>query len=751
MAGALHTALNTLDTSVHPAASALLYAGAALSGMAIAGLAPSPTKPGAAAVRSVPVEPATDGQSAVYRNGRIDELCKDFQGARSVREAWERTVEAFATLPCAGQRERLDTIQQEVTFTNREGEEVTRKTEKWIMSEDFTWQTYEQVHQRVLGIAAGLGQLFEDIGHPVEREGANASGRVMGIFADTSPEWMQVCMAAARTGVPLATVYATLGVDAVAYAVTHTSMNVLVVDAALLGKAAELPAGRKLDNAGEEYNAHCRSLKAVVCIGEPSEEDVRAAERAGLVVMTLDDLRVSADVEDFPGVEVVPDPSDIAVVMFTSGTTGLPKGVVITHSNLCGAVAGLGGCVPDLDHHDSYLAYLPLAHVLELAAELTVLAHGGRIGYGSKDTLVSSSPRIPVPRPGVPAVKGDAAALAPTVMAAVPAVMEKIRAGVNKKVASRGGLLKTLFDIAYKQKSAAMARGNTTPFWNWLLFDRIKREALGPNLRAMLSGGGPLNGETQEAMGVVLGVPVGQGYGLTETCGCGTIVWLNDRTFGRAGAPVLSCDIKLMDWEEGGYTTDSMPPRGEVCISGACVAEGYYNAPEQTREVFVHEDGRMWFRTGDIGEMDAEGVLRIIDRKKDLVKLSHGEYISLGKMESVYSMVDSVSNIAVHGHGENAYCVALVVPDVDACAAKHGTSKDMSLEDAAHDEDIRAAVLKDIKAMAKKKGLGVYEIPRKIALVGEEWTPDNVLTASMKLRRKVVYKRYSDKLDELYE
>ena len=177
-------------------------------------------------------------------------------------------------------------------------------------------------------------------------------------------------------------------------------------------------------------------------------------------------------------------------------------------------------------------------------------------------------------------------------MAAVPAVMERLQNTVNSKVESAGALTQKLFKLAYYYKSKAVENGQTSPFWDWLIFDKIRTQALGGRVRIMLSGrlacliqrrtsfgmhifaikftgGGPLAGDIQRFMNVVFCCPVGQGYGLTETAGAGTIVWPNERKLGRVGPPVLCCDIKLVDWEEGGYTSKDKPnPRGEVCISG---------------------------------------------------------------------------------------------------------------------------------------------------------------------------------------
>ncbi|CAE7787330.1 ACSL4, partial [Symbiodinium sp. KB8] len=202
--------------------------------------------------------------------------------------------------------------------------------------------------------------------------------------------------------------------------------------------------------------------------------------------------------------------------------------------------------------------------------------------------------------------------------------MNKIRGTISSRVEKAGGLKKVLFNWGFNAKAKALKKGGSTPFWDRLLFDKIRTAALGGRTRLIVSGGGPLSGDVQRFMNVVFCCPVGQGYGLTETCAASSIVWADDRNVGRVGPPLLVNDIKLIDWPEGGYFSDKSGsgfPEGEVCIAGDNISLGYYAQPDLTREVYVTDkDGRRWFRTGDIGRIHPDGVLQIIDRKKDLVK-----------------------------------------------------------------------------------------------------------------------------------
>ena len=649
-------------------------------------------------------------------------------------------------------------ITQTVTFKNREGEDVTRSVEKWVMAPEYTWKSYSEVAASVTAVGAGLYNKLEELAANATEEEPMPHKRV-GIFAETKAEWAQTAFGAFRHGIPIITVYATLGPDAVAYAVTQTGVAVMVADADLLQVIASCKAGRQVPtgNGDDTYDAHCSSLKTVVYIGAEADLDGPSAEAlqaAGVEVIAFAALEASGKTSPIvDSEETMPTPDSIANIQYTSGSTGLPKGVVIRHKHLVAGVAGVGASLPQLSSTDRYIAYLPLAHILELLAELTLYSRGASVGYATKDTLVASSQRIPVAdeENDVPLVKGDGAVLQPTVMAAVPAIMEKIRRGISAKIAAKGPVVSWLFKTGFQRKSEALAGGNKSPFWDRLLFDKIRTEALGGRVRMMISGGGPLNKETQQFMNVVFNCPVGQGYGLTESMGAGTIVWPHDREFSLVGPPVQSVDIKLRDWPEGGYFTKVDPPRGEVMLSGGVVADGYYELPEKTASDFITDesDGRVWFCTGDIGEFNEQGVLRIIDRKKDLVKLVTGEYISLGKIESTMLLCPYITAIMAYGDGDASAAVAVVTPDVAAIRAKFPDQS--SIEDMAASPEVNALILGDLKRIAKLKNFPKPETPSKLLIATEEWTPESgLVTASLKLKRRALMDKYADELIALY-
>jgi len=245
------------------------------------------------------------------------------------------------------------------------------------------------------------------------------------------------------------------------------------------------------------------------------------------------------------------------------------------------------------------------------------------MGYGNPRTLVDTSVRN---------CKGDIREFKPTILVGVPAVWETVRKGVLGKVNASNPIVKNMFWAGMKAKSAALASGipgseSVAGLLDSVIFNKVK-DATGGRLRICLNGGGAISTETQRFISLAI-TPMINGYGLTETCGMGAITDPGAWTDEAVGEVTGSVELKLVDFADAGYYATNNPPQGEVWIRGAAVTEGYLDLEEENRESFT-KDG--WFKTGDIGEFDNKGQLRIIDRKKNLVKTQGGEYIALEKV-----------------------------------------------------------------------------------------------------------------------
>lgn len=365
---------------------------------------------------------------------------------------------------------------------------------------------------------------------------------------------------------------------------------------------------------------------------------------------------------------------------------------------------------------DVLLAYLPAAHILEFAFENACINWGAQMGYGNPKTLSDTSVRN---------CKGDIRELRPTVMVGVPAVWESVKKGIMAKVEAGGGLTKKVFWGAVWAKDRLLQYGLPgADLLDAVVFKKVK-DATGGRLRICLSGGGPIAKETQRFLSLTI-TPMLNGYGLTETCAMGVVMDPRHWTDKAMGDLTGSIEVKLVDFADASYFVTNKPnPQGEIWIRGAPVMAGYYNDEEQTKEALT-PDG--WFKTGDIGEFDHNGHLKVIDRKKNLVKTLNGEYIALEKLESVYRSAPIVQNICVYADAQQTKPVAIIVP-VEAVlqqlAAKLGVAGN-GIEDLSLNSKIQSAVLKELQQTGRTGGLSGIEIIEGVVLSDEEWTPQNV-------------------------
>ncbi|KAH7971733.1 hypothetical protein HPB52_002390 [Rhipicephalus sanguineus] len=446
-----------------------------------------------------------------------------------------------------------------------------------------------------------------------------------------------------------------------------------------------------------------------------------------------------------------PTPDDVAIIMFTSGSTGTPKGVMFTHAGLVSAVHSFAvGCqrFGVSTCNDTYVSYLPLAHMFELIAELHLFAVGARMGFSSPLTLTDNATAL---ARGCP---GDVTLLRPTQIATVPLILDRLVKGISDAAASKGAMFKAFFDYAVEYKNFWINRGFDTPILNRLIFKKTSA-ILGGNVKAVACGSAPLSAHTRRYLQVCLCCPVAEGYGLTETAGAATIMDAEEVRENSVGGPLPKCYIRLVDWEEGNYSVSDKPnPRGEILVGGPGVAKGYFKNEELTRESFREESGIRWFYTGDVGEIFPDGTLKIIDRKKDLVKLQYGEYVSLGRVETILKTCPLVDNMFAYGSSLHTYLVAFVTPNykqILRLGMQHGKKENATLKELCEDGDVSKAAVDLILAFARASGLQKTEVPLKIKLCPEEWMPDSgLVTPTLKLRRKPLQMHYQRDIDEMY-
>ncbi|XP_015234273.1 PREDICTED: long-chain-fatty-acid--CoA ligase 3-like [Cyprinodon variegatus] len=632
-------------------------------------------------------------------------------GVDTLDKMFEYAARRFPNRDCLGTREVL---------SEEDEPQPNGKVFKKVILGNYNWLTYEEAYHAAKCFGSGLAALNQKPHHNIA------------IFCETRAEWVIAAQACFMHNFQLVTLYATLGPKAIAHGLNETEVTHIITSKDLLQSR----------------------LKAILCDVPRLQYiivvDVKPTSWSdmprGITVYSMEAVKelgskpVNLDRRQ-------PEPSDIAVIMYTSGSTGIPKGVMISHGNLIAGIAGMAERIPNLNETDTYIGYLPLAHVLELSAELVCISHGCRIGYSSPQTLADQSSKI---KKGS---KGDTSVLKPTLMASVPEIMDRIYKNVMTKVDEMSKFQKTLFVLAYNYKIEQISKGYSTPLCDRFVFHRV-RSLLGGNTRVLLSGGAPLSAATQRFMNVCMCCPVGQGYGLTETCGAGTISGAWDYSTGRVGAPLVCSEITLKDWEEGGYhSTDKPNPRGEILIGGPNVTMGYYkNEGKNHEDFFVDSKGQRWFCTGDIGEFHPDGCLKIIDRKKDLVKLQAGEYVSLGKVEAVLKNCPLIDNICAYANSEESYVISFVVPNHKQLM---GLAEQVQIkgtwEELCNNPRMEREVLRIINEAAISGKLERFEIPKKIRLSAEPWTPETgLVTDAFKLKRKELKKHYQEDIERMY-
>ncbi|AQK57326.1 AMP-binding protein [Zea mays] len=400
-----------------------------------------------------------------------------------------------------------------------------------------------------------------------------------------------------------------------------------------------------------------------------------------------------------------PKPEDIATICYTSGTTGTPKGAVLSHENLIANVAGSSLGIKFYPS-DVYISYLPLAHIYERANQVALLHYGVAIGFYQGDNLK---------------LMDDLAVLRPTIFASVPRLYNKIYAAITNAVKESGGLRERLYHTAYNAKRHAMINGrNPSPMWDKLVFNKIKAR-LGGRMRLMTSGASPLSPDVMEFLRICFG-EVLEGYGMTETSCVISTMNIGDRSIGHVGSPNPSCEVKLVDVPEMNYTSEDQPyPRGEICVRGPIIFCGYYKDEVQT--------------------------------KKNIFKLAQGEYIAPEKIENVYAKCKFIAQCFIYGDSFNSSLVAIVAvePDVlKAWAASEGIQYE-DLRQLCADPRATAAVLADMDSIAKEAQLRGFEFAKAVTLVAEPFTLDNgLLTPTFKVKRPQAKAYFAKEISDMY-
>lgn len=585
-------------------------------------------------------------------------------------------------------------------FFDRVAATPNREAYRYPKGERWESQTWKETGEHVTKLAAGLVAL-----------GIEPEQRV-GIASGTRFEWILADLAVMCAGAATTTVYPSTMADDVGYILADSECRVVFAEddgqiAKLVERKAELP-----------------HLEKVVTFDGATDGDwvigMADLEKLGEELLASDPDVVESRI-------AATKPESLATLIYTSGTTGRPKGVRLQNKSWTYEGAAIQA-QHILDENDLQFLWLPMAHSFGKVLLSTQLACGFATAVdGRVDKIID-----------------NLAVVRPTFMGAAPRIFEKAHGRIVTMQASEGGLKEKIFKQAFKvglERDRLVREGKPVPFllakqhalFDKLVFSKI-RERFGGRVRFFISGAAALNREIAEWFGAA-GINILEGYGMTESSAGSFVNHPDDNRFGTVGPVIPGSEVRIAE-------------DGEVLIKGPGVMEGYHNLPEQTAEALT-EDG--WLRTGDIGELDADGYLRITDRKKDLFKTSGGKYIAPSAIESQFKAIcPYASQFLVHGSERN-FCVALITLDPDAMegwAAENGMAG-ASYADIVGSQQVRDMVGGYVETLNAR--LNRWETIKKWILLDHDLTVESgELTPSMKVKRKVVEQNYRDDIDRLY-
>ncbi|KFM80190.1 Long-chain-fatty-acid--CoA ligase 1, partial [Stegodyphus mimosarum] len=576
---------------------------------------------------------------------------------------------------------------------------------------DYTWISVGEFMERARNFGSGLVNIGMQPG----------PSTFIGIYAQNRLEWVVTEYGCYNQSVVTVPLYDTLGLNACAFIIKQAEISILICD--VEAKARSLLEKRD--------NYPC--LKQLVVMNEVSDEVKELARKMEVNLHLFNEIEKRGKLNPSP--TVAPSPSDIATICYTSGTTGDPKGVMLTHFNLIvtatAKIFHLGEAAPGKG--DSYLSFLPLAHMMERIIQVILLLNGGKIGFFSGDLSL---------------LLDDLKTLKPTHVAVVPRLLNKIYDKVITE-ANSSIFKKLLLDIALRRKQNDVNRQiiRTNSLWDRLIFKRI-RQILGGKVQLLIAAGAPLAGNVQNFFRCALGCVVLQGYGQTEVSGACTFQIVGDYSVENVGPPLPCSQIKLVDVVEMGYFSNNN--QGEICIRGPSLFQGYFKNPEKTSEA-IDENG--WLHTGDIGMWLPNGTLKIIDRKKNIFKLAQGEYIVPEKIESIYLASQFITQIFVYGESLQASLVAIAVPDQDCLTewCKNNSIKG-TWKEICENKTVKQFLLDDITKLGTEGGLKSFEQVKDIYLHPEPFTIESgLLTPTMKTKRPECRKYFSSVIDNMYK
>ncbi|KAK9481072.1 eukaryotic long-chain fatty acid CoA synthetase (LC-FACS) [Lipomyces japonicus] len=661
------------------------------------------------------------GHSPVYRNvAAADRLIQSPHPLiRTQYDAFQYSYKRYSDRNCLGKRYLVD-----------------KAADKWS---SYVWETYATVAQRRTDLGAGLVHLNKTVAN-----NTNSDRFAVTLFSQNRPEWVITDLACHAYNLIVVPLYDNLGPDSSEFILNSVESPILVASLNHISSVLSL-------------QGELKYLKVIISMDDLQSDDDLPAESKGDILKAWAaekgvTIYTISEVEElgrkFPRLHSPPKPNDILTINYTSGTTSEPKGVVLTHANFVAALA-VGFChLPRTsnDKVDMVLSYLPLAHIYERATLGIASAAGAGIAFF---------------RGNVFKILQDLRTVQPTAFTSVPRMMNRFESGIKEKTVDAVGWRAAIARHGLGVKLHNLEIGGTSNHvvWDRLISRKVKANAGMNRVASIVSGSAPLAAETHQFLRVAFGVPVIQGYGLTETHGGCIVGQQNDYTTGHCGPPAVTTEVRLRDVPDLSYlTTDKPWPRGELLVRGTTVFKEYYKDENKTRQSF---DDQGWFGTGDVATIDHLGRVYIIDRVKNFFKLAQGEYVAPEQIENKYlAGCPLIQQLFAYGSSLEAFLVGIgqIQPLAFAPFASHILDREIDpfdetgLQQACDNVAVREAVLAELEKVAGATKLQGYEKVRNLRLFFDPFTIENdTLTPTLKLKRPRIAVVYKNVIDEMYK
>ena len=603
----------------------------------------------------------------------------------------------------------------------------------------YSYKTFKEVKYHAECIGSGLisKSLVQEIS-----EYKDYKLKLMGIFSKNREE-VYICeIACLLYGFTSVVIDELVTQDVLQGILQNTSISLMFCSLETLRIVASLQNTYKLAN--------------VVCFDQLNNSQVKEKKmlhNKSIELFTFLEIFTSGQYDVLPCEKITPE--SITTFLYTSGTTSSPKPAMISHKSFISVVSGLKQ-VFNFKYDDTHLSYLSLSHIFEKAIFAICLYESLTIGLYSGDIMK---------------LKEDLQLFRPTIFASVPRLFIKFYESIKANIDQLTGIKRILLEKGIASKMSAL-KSNLTythTLYDKLVFNKI-RGVFGGRVRLMATGGAPIPPSILDFLKVTTGCPIIQGYGLTESCGVSFATSPFDPNTNSVGGPLLNTEFKLLNVDEMGYTSITSPnenvnpkaqpqpqsqpqmtlkgSKGEILVRGPGVFDGYYKDPERTLEV-LDEDG--WLHTGDIGELQEDGSIRIVDRRKNIFKISQGGYIEPEKIERICLESGIFREIFVDGDGLESYLVGVGVPNQEKIEM---IGEELNLEESyeklCENEAVKERVLKELEMLSKARQLANFEIIRRIHLEIEGFAKKELYNNSFKLKRFKAREVFQNEIKKMY-